>query len=276
MATFRLFCAALAFTPLLGAAEPIQNESVRLQILAAIFPSMTVSGGAIPGRKTMPLKHGTFPPIEFPDALAGERLYYVTGEPASESEKCAAENMLESTFSQVRELQFKAFALPPTHDAVAVLQYTFSGSSPAGSCWSVGRVVRLSLQNTGWRVEQDRVLQGQHHSGLEEISVIDLDNDGFAELIVDMDEGGAGNHGSSLILYSLQEGQLEEWLRVISRSVGIYGAFAQRLDLAATRAARAQRFCFRKIEYAEADLKVLPKPRVSASCYPKYEGVERR
>ncbi len=276
MATFRFIFAALAFIPLLRAAEPIQNESLRLEILAAIFPGMTVSDGAIPVRKTTPLKPGTFPPIDFPDALAGERFYYVTGQPASESEKCAAENMLDRTFSRVRELQFKAFALRSTHDAVAVLQYRFSGSNPAGSCWSVGRVVRLSLQNTGWRVDQDRVLKGQHHSEIEEISVIDLDSDGFGELIVDMNEGGAGNYGSHLIIYSLQEGQLEEWLSVTSRSVGIYGAFVQRLDLTATRAARAQRFCFRRTEYAEADLKALPKPRVSAICYPRYEGVERR
>jgi hypothetical protein len=276
MATHRLIYAALAVMPLLRAAEPIQNESLRLEILAAIFPGMTVSDGAIPVRKTTPLKPGTFPPIEFPDALAGERLYRVTGEPASKSEKCAAENMLDSTFSRVRELQFKAFALAPAHDAVAVLQYRFSGSNPAGSCWSVGRVVRLSLQDAGWRVDQDRVLQGQHHSGLEEISVIDLDSDGFGELIVDMDGGGAGNYGSDLIIYSLREGQLEEWLRVISRSIGYEGAFAQTLDLAATREARARRFCFRKIAYAEADFKALPKPRVSAICYPRYEGVDRR
>jgi hypothetical protein len=276
MATFRLICATLAFMPLLRAVEPIQNESLRLELLAAIFPGMTVSAGAISIRKTTPLTPGTFPPIDFPDALAGERLYHVTGAPASESEKCAAENILDRTFSRVRELQFKAFALPSTHDAVAVLQYRFSGSSPAGSCWSVGRVVRLSLQNTGWRVDQDRALEGQHHSEIEEINVIDLDNDGFGELIVDMDGGGAGNYGSDLIIYSLRNGQFEEWLRVESRSIGYEGAFEQQLDLAATKAARAQRFCFRKIEYAEADLKALPKPRVSAICYPRYEGVKSR
>jgi len=117
--------------------------------------------------------------------------------------------MLENSFSRVRELQFKVFVSPSTQDAVAVLQYSFAGSSPAGSCWSVGRIVRLSLDKSGWRVIQDRILQLQHHSAFEEIRVIDLDDGGFRELIVDADWGGAGNIGSSLLIYSLREGQLE-------------------------------------------------------------------
>ena len=158
MAPVRSIFAVLAFMTSLHAMEPIRNESVRLELLAAIFPGMTVSAGGVPVRKTTPREVGAFPPIEFPDALAGESLYYVAGEPASEVERCAAENMLDSSFSRVRELQFKAFTLPSAHDVVAVLQYRFVGSNSAGSCWSVGRVVRLSLLKTTWQVIQDRVL----------------------------------------------------------------------------------------------------------------------
>jgi hypothetical protein len=105
MVTVRVLCSALAFIPLLPAAEPIKNESSRLEILAAIFPGMTVSAGAVSVRKTTPREHGAFPPIDFPDALAGEKFYHVTGEPTTEIEKCAAENMLDSSFSRIREVQ---------------------------------------------------------------------------------------------------------------------------------------------------------------------------
>src|ERR1035437_268482 len=116
MATVRLICAVLVFMTSLRATEPIKNESLRLEILAAIFPGMTVSAGHVSVRKAMPREPGAFPPIDFPDALAGERLYYVAGEPATEMEKCAAENMLESfvrntpSLSRLRELRFKVFA----------------------------------------------------------------------------------------------------------------------------------------------------------------------
>lgn len=276
MSTARLLCVALLSLASLRAMEPVKNESLRLKILAAVFPGMKISGGAVPVRRITRREPGAFPPIDFPDTLAGEKQYSIAGEPANETEMCAAENMSDNSFSRVRELQFKVFVLPSTYDAVAVLQYSFAGSSPAGSCWSVGRIVRLLLEKSGWRVTQDRILQLQHHSAFEEISLIDLDDDGFGELIVDADWGGAGNRGSSILVYSLRAVQLEDVLSVTSRYIGDEGAYEQKLDLAATRAARGQRFCFQKIEYAEADFKALPKPRVSAICYPKYEGVKRR
>ena len=206
---------------------------------------------------------------------------YVTGEPVGPSERCAAEDMVKSidrktpALSRVRELRFKVFALPSTHDAIAVVQYGFTAANPAGSCWSVGRVIRLSLQKTGWQVIQDRVLEEQHHTRLEDIQMIDLDGDELDELVVDMNWGGAPSIvGSSLLTYSLQQGKLEERLRVTSRFGGEEGAFEQKLDVAATKASHGERFCFRRTEYAEAHYKLLSKPKISTPCYPKYEGVE--
>lgn len=276
MPTARLLCVALASLASLRAMEPAKNESLRLKILAAVFPGMKISAGAVPVRKITPRRPGTFPPIDFPDVLAGERQYSIAGEPANDTEMCAAENMLDSSFSRVRKLQFKVFVLPSTHDAVAVIQYSFANSNPAGSCWSVGRIVRLSLEKSGWRVTHDRMLEHQHHSAFEEINLIDLDNDGFGELIVDSDWGGAGNIDSNLLIFSPRQGQLEEWLRITSRYEGDEGSFEQRLDVAASKATSGQRFCFRKIGYAEADYKVLPRPKPSSVCYSRYDGVESR
>jgi hypothetical protein len=238
---------------------------------------MKISGGSAPVRKITPRQPGAFPPIDFPDALAGEKQYSIAGEPASEAEMCAAETLLDGSVSRVRELQFKVFVLPSTHGAVAVLQYSFAGANPGGNCWSVARVVRLSQQQNGWRVSQDLVLEDQHYTGFEDIEISDIEGDGFDELILDTNWGGAaGVIGSSLQIYSLREGQMEEWLRVTSRYGGEDGAFEQKLDVAATKATRGQRFCFQKIEHAEADYKILRKPKVSAICYPKYEGMKRR
>ncbi len=278
MSTARLLCVALVSLASLRAAEPTKNESLRLEILAAIFPGMKISGVAVPVHRIIRREPGAFPPIDFPDALAGEKQYSIAGEPANETEMCAAKNMSDNSFSRVRELQFKVFLLPSTHDAVAVLQYSFAGANPGGNCWSIGRLVRLAQQKNAWRVTQDRVLEEeQHHSGLEDIKLSDIDGDGLGELIVDTNSGGAaGVIGSSLEVYSLREGQMEEWLRVTSRYGGEDGAFEQKLDVAATRATRGQRFCFQKFEYAEAGYKILRKPKVSAICYSKFEGVERR
>jgi len=238
---------------------------------------MKISGDSAPVRKITRRQPGAFPPIDFPDALAGEKQYSIVGEPANATEMCAAETLLDSSVSRVRELQFKVFVLPLTHDTVAVLQYRFAGANPGGNCWSVARVVRLSQQQNGWRVSQDLVLEEQHHTGFEDIEISDIDGDGFDELILDMNWGGAaGLIGSSLQIYSLRDGHLEGLLHVTSRYGGEDEAFEQKLDVAATKATHGKRFCFRKIEYAEAGYKVLRNPRVRATCYPRYEGVERR
>jgi len=120
---------------------------------------MKISGDSAPVRKITRRQPGAFPPIDFPDALAGEKQYSIVGEPANATEMCAAETLLDGSVSRVRELQFKVFVLPLTHDTVAVLQYRFAGANPGGNCWSVARLVRLSQQQNGWRVSQDRILE---------------------------------------------------------------------------------------------------------------------
>ncbi len=115
MPNARLLCLALACLASLRAMEPAKNESLRVKILAAVFPGMKVSGGTVPVRKIIPRQPGAFRPIDFPDALAGERQYSVAGEPANETEMCAAENMLDRSFSRVRKLQFKVFVCSGPH-----------------------------------------------------------------------------------------------------------------------------------------------------------------
>jgi hypothetical protein len=261
----------------LHGASPIRDEGLRRQILAVVFPNMpvsAVSGDLHPSNKPKP---GEL--IFLPDALAGERVYRVIGPPSGKTEYCAAEDMGSETFkqSEVRKLSFVAYRWPRRSDLLAVLQYKFIGANPAGSCWSIGRIVHLAASGDGrWRIVEDLQLDIQHHSGLERIELIDLSGSGTGELLVESDWGGAATAGSSLHVYSLESGRFVQWLDTTARVEGMYGSFTQLLNIPKTRAKNARSFCFRKTEYAEADYKLLPKPQVSIVCYPRYEGVERR
>jgi hypothetical protein len=167
------------------AAQPIRDETLRRQILAAVFPRMrvsTVAGKLHPSNKPRP---GEL--IFFPDALAGEPVYRVIGPASGHTEMCASEDMVSETFKNIRELSLVVFRWPRRLDLLAVLQYRFVGSNPAGSCWSIGRLVHLVGNEAGWRIVEDIELDTQHHGGLERIELTDLAGDGIDELLVESD-----------------------------------------------------------------------------------------
>ena len=209
--------------------------------------------------------------IFFPDALAGEHVYRVIGPASGESERCASEDIANPDFqhSGLREVSFVAYRWPRRTDLLAVLQYDFVGASPAGACTSIGRIVHLSMRDSRWTVVGDREVERTHHNGFERVELADLSGDGIGELLVESDWGGGGTTGSSLHIYSIESGRLEQSLETIARVLSFDGAFMQVLDIPTTQARNATVFCFRKTEYVDADGKLFRKPRVSLPCYPR-------
>lgn len=254
----------------LQAAQPIRDESVRRQVLTAVFPSMqisTVSGRLRPSNKPKP---GVL--IFFPDALGGEHVYRITGPPSGETERCAAEDMASSAFKQsnIRELSFVLHRWPRRPDLLAIVQYRFVGANPGGSCWSIGRLLHLTTSgDSGWRVVEELEFDTQHHSGFERIELADLDGNGVDELLLESDWGGAAIVGSNLHIFSLQDGRFERWLHTTARVQGIEESSIQMLDIPQTKATNGKLFCFSKTDFAGPELQVYRTPRVSRPCYPR-------
>lgn len=256
----------------LHASAPIRDEALRRQILATVFPQMQVSAvfGKLHPRNKRP--RGAL--IFFPDAMAGERLYRILGPPSGEAEECASEDVVSRTKSNIRELSFLAYRWPGRSDVLAVLQYEFKGVSPAGACFSIGRLIHLANGDGSWRIVEDIVFDTQHHGGFEQIEFADFGGNGTDELLVESDWGGAGTFGSSLLVYSLENGRIEQWLKTTARVESINGSFTQVLDIPKTRAKNGAAFCFTRTELTGADGEPYRKPIVSWICYPKGTGAE--
>ncbi len=256
----------------LHAAAPIRDEAVRRQILTTLFPQMQISalsGKVHPSNKPTP---GEL--IFFPDAMAGERLYRIIGPPSSAAEECASEDVLSRIKSYTRELSFIAFRWPRRSDVLAVLQYEFIGIGPALACPSIGRLVHLVSSDGGWRIAERIEFDTQHHGGFERIEFTDWVGNGIDQLLAESDWGGAGTAGSSLFVYSLEDGRFEQWLKTTARVESINGSFTQVLDIPKTRAKNGMAFCFTKTELTGSDGEPYRKSIVSWTCYPKGTGAE--
>jgi hypothetical protein len=150
------FAAALT-TVAATASEPIGNEGLRLTALRTIFPNAQVA--LEPGRRVdnnwpkKPKKDEMF----FPDALAFEPVYRVTGSATNEAERNAAVNLSQpSERSSTREVRVRLFRRPGEDDRglLAIVQYNFLGANPPLCCLSIGRLAYLS-----GNAVQDEVLQ---------------------------------------------------------------------------------------------------------------------
>jgi hypothetical protein len=134
-----LFCGLAAFAE---SPQPITDEGLRVAALRASFPKM---GDPVRIKKRIDdswrKKRDDPKRIEFPDALAGEPVYRITGAASNKAERCASENLGTEQFSTVRKVRINLYRWPTeAHSSglLAVLQYAFEGASPAGSCWSIG------------------------------------------------------------------------------------------------------------------------------------------
>lgn len=270
----------LLMTGALRAAEPVRSTATHVSVLQVLFPGLAVA--PLPGRRIDKSWHtkGDRHPLAFPDALAREPMYAVTGQYIDDAERCASEDMENETFSQQREVRLRLYRWPVQGNAgeyrAAVVQYAFTGATPAFSCLSIARVVLLEHGPQGWSVRDSRLLETMHHSRLQDVSMLDLTGDGVDELLVDSHTGGAGTVMSNVLVFGVVEGQLHLLVDVPSRlQSGLEGMeqFTQVLDVAETVQQRGERFCFAKTVHAEND-KWLDKPRQSRECYVKGTGVE--
>lgn len=260
----------------LVASEPISSEPVRVEILNAMFPGTVIA--VVPGRSIDDASRGNdgFRDYHHADAMRNERVYTVSGAAVGETERCAAEDLVEGTFSKTRELRFQVFRWPggrgASSEVVAIAQYRFAGASPAFGCLSIGRLFHVRHEAGRWAVRGDLVLETTHHSRLMAVRLADLSGDGLEELIVESDRGGGGYFGIGLDVFDLSHGGFDRWIGVpVYASLGMEERFTQTLDFARTLSLRAAQFCFTKTSYAEGG-RVLAPPKVTTPCYPRGLG----
>lgn len=256
--------------------QPVSDEVLRLDALRAIFPGMSISldrSKRIDHSWPEKPKAGE---LYFPDALAGEGVYAVTGRAMNEAESEASENIIDGKFFDTRQLRFKLFRWPKESDSglLAVLQYDFPDASPAMSCPSIGLLVHLIKNGANWAVKEQYLLATVHHHSLQGIRLLDLTGVGADELVIESNFGGAETTGSVLLVFDLSKGRLDEVLDTESRIQYMTDDwYTQTLDLSRTRESHGQRFCFSKTTLVEAG-KVFRTPRVTRPCYKRGDGVD--
>ena len=267
----------VAATAPLSATEPITDESLRMDVLQAVFPKTTISLAV--GRSIDdswgPTGHSK--EFLFPDALATEKVYQVAGPASGQAEECAASDVThDSPFSQIREVRFQVFRWPGAADSgslLAVSQYAFRGANPPGSCPSIARVSRVMYVRGKWRGSVGLDLGTTHHTSIQTIKLANLAGGQSQELLIESDWGGAGVKGTNLAIFSLSPGRFDQWLNVPSRvySSADGDSFVQTLDLTRTTHQNAERFCFRKLMFAK-DGRWLSQPVETRPCYPRFTG----
>ena len=274
------FAAALLCAAAMGndIGQPVSDESLRLAALRAIFPGMQVSldrSKRIDDSWPEKPKAGA---LYFPDALAGESVYAVTGGAMNEAEREASKNIITGDFSTTRQLRFRLFRWPKGNDTglLAVLQYDFPSASPAMSCPSIGLQAHLVRNMANWSVKDQYLLETVHHHSLQGIRLLDLTGEGAVELVIESNSGGAGTAESDLQVFDLSHGRLDEVLDTESRMQYMTDDwYTQALDLSRTRESHGQRFCFSKTTLFEEG-KALQPPRVTRPCYKRGDGVDSK
>jgi hypothetical protein len=267
--------AGFLLTVELFAAQPIVDETLRRQALASIFPGMEVQRTSR-RPQDVSLKFSYRWPLVFPDALAGEQFYRVTGPPMNEEERCAAQDMINRKTIDSREVRFQLFPWPGSArgQILAVVQYRFDGARPSASCTAIATLLRLTPADKHWEAPERITLDTHRHHHLEGIQLIRLTDANDEDLVVESDSGDGGGFSSGLHVFSLSHGRFLELLNVPSRILVNLKSdqWTQTLDIPRTVAQQGDGFCFVKTVYA-ADLRSLSTPLVTKPCYPRGEGV---
>lgn len=266
-------------TAFLRGAEPIRDERLRMEILSAIFPGMSISvdrGRHIDASWRSVDRDA---PLFFPDDFALEGVYRVIGPPSGDLEKCAAQDINRGTAAQTRALRFRAFFWPGSHNSavLAVVQYEFVEAVPAAVCQSIPYLAKVVRADGKWRVKAHLELPSHRHSGFQGVRLLDLDGDGAEELAVESDSGAPGVAGSYLNVFQLKFGRFDQWLKVPSRledslELQKREIYTQTLDVERTKSQQANSFCFSKTTFLSASTK-LTMPIVSVPCYPRFTGM---
>jgi hypothetical protein len=213
--------------------------------------------------------------MAFPDAMAGESVYTITGEAMNKAEGCASENIVSGILSNTRQLRFKLLPWPKEDDKelLAVLQYDFPDAGPAMSCPSIGLLVHLIRNATNWSVKERYLLETAHHGSLQGIRLLDLTGEGPDKLVIESDSGGAGTAESDMHIFDLSTGRLDEVLNTPSRMQYMTDdRYTQTLDVNGTRENRGQQFCFSKTTLFEAG-KAFQRPQITRPRYKHGDGV---
>jgi hypothetical protein len=210
----------------------------------------------------------------FPDALAKEKIYRVTNAPANEIERCAAAG---KPLGQ-REVRFRLYGWPGRNvsELVGVFQYAFTGREPDWSCASVGLIVRLVRTGEKLEVTERFLLDAQKHESLHNVQLVDINGDGSQELIVESDFGEPQSNGSTILIFDLSQGRLDQVLEHASRMVStVMGeeVYKQDLDVSRTLRMKGEQFCFTRTVYGEEG-KWFPSPKVTRPCYARGRGVD--
>ncbi len=274
---FKFFLTSvLVATEALAATEPVTDEALRTQVLAAAFPGMEVS--LVPGKTinaTWRPKNLKKNALTFPDAMAHEKVYTVTGKPANEAERCAAQGA-----GNRREVRLRLYMWPgaqtPGADWLAIVQYGFAGVSPNAQCLSLPLLLHLSRSGAAWKVKEQRILDSHGHTSLQEIRLVDLTGDGRDELVVESDTREDEAESSEIYIFDLTQGRFDERLNMASRmsaSVMDQEQYLQVLDVPRSLKEQGKQFCFEKTIYAEEG-KWFAATHVSKICYPRGRGVE--
>jgi hypothetical protein len=254
--------------------QPVSDEAFRLVALRAIFPGMS-SDHSKRINDSWPEKPRPGE-LLFPDALVGERVYRVIGEAMNTAESWASSDVITGRFSKTRQVRFRLFRWPNENDTglLAVLQYNFPGASPAMACPSIGLLVHIVRRAANWTVKEEYLLETVHHHSLQGIRLLDLTGEGAGELVIESNWGGAGNVESSLQVFDLSQGRLDEVLNTESRMQDMTDDwYTQTLDLSRTRESHGQRLCFSKTTLFEEGQAFRP-PRVTRPCYRRGDGVD--
>jgi hypothetical protein len=260
--------AALAATP------PITEENLRMEALVAVFPGAMIT---VAVDRTLDLtrrssdSHRT---LSFPDAFAKEKIYRVTSAPANEIERCVAAG---KPLGQ-REVRFRLYPAPHggVNDLIAILQYAFTGPEPDGSCASIGLIAHLIREGGKLQVAERFLLDPQKHESLQNVQLADLTGDGSQELIVESDFGEPQSNGSTILIFDLSQGRLDQVLEHASRMVStVLGeeVYKQDLDVSRTLRMKGEQFCFTRTVYGE-EAKWFPSPKVTRPCYARGRGVD--
>ena len=257
------------------AAIPIFEESLRREILASIFPGTEVDRIFRAEDSTLRIQNRW--KMIFPDALAGEQLYRVTGPPTNEQERCAAEDMLTRKAMDSREVRLQIFAWPGSaagKQILAIAQYRFEGAKPSATCTSLAALFRMRPAGKNWEIAERRVLDTAKHHHLERIELTRVTGASDDELVVESDSGNETRFASDLRVFNLTGGHFAELLNVPSRVyIAVKAeAWTQELDIRRTLTERGDRFCFVKTVYA-AEQRWFATPLVTRPCYERGVGV---
>ncbi len=269
---------ALALT--LGAAvSRAQSQTyydLRVGVLSAIFPG--TQAASLGRKKNSALKILDRWNLVFPDALADDAIYAVTGKPAGALERCAAQDLLTHKALEARQVRLQLFQWPGNaRDLVAIVQYRFDGARPSEECTSIGLLFRLHRAAKTWEAAERFVFDARRHHLLNSIAIGDWSGDGRKELAVESDSGDVERMESRLHVFDLSRGYFFETLNVPTRMKIAVRAeqWTQTLDIARTLDQHGEQFCFEKTVYA-AGLRMLTPPEVTEPCYPRGEGVPPR